>query len=244
VRSERAISNEPSDPVQVAEPSTTASPAAPPAPSAANDGYDAPERVPLPGTGLGAAPAWGIAGVLPSMPTSAPAPTVAPSARPVDRDRAGQVLRAALAAKDHALGLDLPGVGAVASAVAEAVRASEVPAESRSTFQVRLDASGRVTSVRPLRYSAGDSGAWARAAEIAVRRLAGTALAMIGAYSSGAIVTVEITSLLTLPSGSSGPKIHPGAPGGQIGTGASFDLSDIGAKPRRVVRSSYRVEPG
>jgi hypothetical protein len=226
----------PLEPIAPSSPSTE--PAAPP-PAATGEGYDAPEAVAMPGTGLGAAPAWAMPGVLPSAPTSAPAPTVAPRPRPVDRDRAGQILREAMAEKDHALGLDLPGVGAVANAVADAVRASDVPAASRSTFQVRLDATGRAVSVRAVRFSSGDAGAWQRAAEIARQRLGGLALAMIGAYAEGAVVTVEITSLLTLPSGSNGPTIQPG-----VGASGTFDLSDLGAKPRRVVRSSYRVVPG
>jgi hypothetical protein len=140
-----------------------------------------------------------------------------------------------MADKDHKLGLDLPGAGTVASAVAEGVRASDVPAESRSAFVVRLDATGKVTEVRAVRWSAGGADAYHRAASIAASRLVGRSIAMTGAYASGALVSVEITSLLTLPAGGSGPS--------RKGSSVSFDLSDLGAKSHRVIRSSYSVSP-
>lgn len=221
-------------PALTAEPAASATPAGP-----LPDEYGAPPGAD-PGValapGLGA-PIWALPGILPAQAPPRPAPTVAPKAAAIERDKAGQLLRASMASKDHKLGLDLPGAGTIASAVADGVRASDAPAESRSAFIVRLDAGGRVVEVRAVRWSAGGPEAYHRAASIAASRLSGRAIAMPDAYAAGALVSVEITSLLTLPAGGSGPS--------RKGSSVSFDLSDVGAKPHRVIRSSYTVKaPG
>jgi hypothetical protein len=231
---DRARGDEPpatGEPVLTAEPTASATPA---------DEYGAPAGPALPGLapapGVGT-PIWALPGILPTAPPPRPAPTVTPRAAPTERDKAGQLLRGAMAANDHKLGLDLPGAGTIAAAVADGVRASDTPAESRSAFVVRLDANGKVVEVRAVRWSAGDPEAYHRAASIAAARLAGRSIAMPGAFASGALVSVEITSLLTLPAGGSGPS--------RKGSSVSFDLSDVGTKPRRVIRSSYSVRaPG
>lgn len=211
-----------------AAPPTTA-----PTPSGGGDEYGGPvARLP----GVPGAPAWSLPGVMPNPGASLPAPTTSPRAPAVDRDKAGKLLRGSMAERDHGLGLDLPGAGTIAAAVAGGVRSSGTPEECRSSFVVRLSGSGRVTEVRALRWSTGDADAFHRAAQAAAAQLAANTLVMGGYAASGALVYVDIVSLLTLPSGGDGPT--------RKGLTLGFDVADVGSKPRRVVRSSYRITPG
>jgi hypothetical protein len=184
--------------------------------------------------GLGGVPIWQLPGVLPDRAGPPPAPTAAPPRRETPADRAGQVLREAMQSKDKALGLDLPAAGTVASAVAEAVRASDTPAVARATFEVRLSGAGKVLGARMVSASAGATEAWGRVASAAVARLAGRTLAMTGAFAKGARVYVSVVSSVRMPSGAtSGVQMQ--------GAGMAFDLSDIGANATRVVSSSFKV---
>lgn len=184
----------------------------------------------LPGIGGNA---WNIPGVVPDMGRPAPAPTVAPKPT-VDPKIATKVLDSAMKEKDKALGLDLPGAGTVASSVRAAVQATETPPESRATFEVRLSPTGQVLSVRVASSSGGSSETWARVAKIAQASLSGRTLAMTSSYAKGAVVYVNVQSLLTLPDGSKSAIERKGA-------GATFDVSNIGAHMQRVVRSSFSV---
>lgn len=158
---------------------------------------------PAPITGLGGTPAWAIPGVLGPSASPAAAPTAAPAARPVDSNIAGQVLSGSLQKKDHAIGIDLPAGGVVASTIADAVRASEAPPDSRATFEVRLGPAGDVLGVRVVSSSAGNAATWERVAKGAGAALRGRGLSMNGdAASKGATVTVKIESKLVYPAGS------------------------------------------
>ncbi len=178
-------------------------------------------------------PAWSIPGVVPDMGRPAPAPTVAPKPT-VDPKIATKVIASAMKEKDKGLGLDLPAGGTVASSVRQAVQATETPPESRATFEVRLSPTGQVLSVRVASSSGGTSETWARAAKIAQASLAGRTLAMTSPFAKGAVVYVNVQSLLTLPDGSKSAIERKGA-------GAVFDVSNIGAHMQRVVRSSFSV---
>ena len=148
------------------------------------------------------APVWGVPGVLAPLPAPLPAPTVVGAAPPVDRDIASKVIDGSLAKQDHDKGLDLPAAGTVASAVADAVRSSATPADSKATFEVRLGADGKVLGVRVVSTDGGDAGAWDRAAKAASGALAAKALAMRGeAAVHGAIVTVKVDSKQQYPWG-------------------------------------------
>lgn len=210
-------------------------PAPAPAPAPTDDYGGPPPAEPITAPGLGGTPVWTIPGVLPRQGLPPPAPTAAPARADTPTDKAGQLLRQAMSAKDKSLGLDLPAAGTVATAVAEAVRASDTPHTARATFEVRLSGSGQVLGARMVSATAGGAELWARVASAAMARLSGKALAMTAAFSKGARVYVSVVSSVRLPSGasSSGPKLQ--------GAGFGFDVSDIGAHATRVVSSSFKV---
>jgi hypothetical protein len=217
------------------EPAATAVPNAPP--GRAPDQYDALPEGPGDGIvrtpGLGG-PIWALPGTIPEAPRAAAAPTVAPSARPVDKDIAGIVVRQAMLENDRRLGIDLPGGGTVASAIGTAVRGTETPSVGRATFEVRLSADGRVLGVRVLSASGGGADAWDRAAKAAAAALAGRSLQMNSNYAKGALVYVDASSTMALPSGGTSGVSHEGS-------GMRFDVSDIGAHKSRSVKTSFRV---
>lgn len=184
--------------------------------------------------GIGGPPIYNIPNVLQPGGPPPPAPTVAPKARPTDKDIAGKLINESLREKDKAIGIDLPAAGSVASAIQTAVMASNTPNDAKASFEIRLSASGQVLGVRVIGSNAGDSAAWKRAADAAAASLAGRTLAMSGEYARGAIVTVSISSVTQAPSGNGS---------GLDGAGARFDLSNIGAHKRRVVRVSHSVRP-
>lgn len=183
--------------------------------------------------GLGGNAVWTMPGVIPSsVGAPAPAPTEAPARRPVDGDIGGKVVRDAMSARDKTIGIDLPAAGAVASVVADVVRGSDVPDVSKGSIEFRVGANGQVLGYRVITTRGGSSDAWDRAARAAAARLSGSGLAMTGAYTRGATITVDVSSNLELPAGGKG---------GFTGTGMTFDLSNIGAHTRRMVRTSFRV---
>jgi hypothetical protein len=183
--------------------------------------------------GVGGPSVWAMPGVLPSAAAAAaPAPTVTPAARPVDSDVAGRVVRDMMATRDKALGLDSPAAGTVASAVGVAIRSSDVPNVARGTLEIRLGPSGEVLSVRVVSMSGGSSDQWARAAAAVKASLAGRGLTLSSEYAKGATVTVSVVSNDQPPAGSKG---------GFTGTGASFDLSNLGAHTARHVRTSFSI---
>ncbi|APR84680.1 Hypothetical protein A7982_10029 [Minicystis rosea] len=215
---------------------TTAEPQnPPPAPSATSTNkFDdlPPEQrggvlgVPVPGMN---GPVWSMPGVLPGPATAAPAPTVAPAPRPVDKDIAGIVIRDAMAKKDKDIGLDLPMAGSMSSAVRTAVYNTELAAGTKGSIECRVSAAGRVSGCRLVGSNGGSVGAWNQAVQAATA-VAGGALS--GQYASGAVVTIDISITQGPPSGSSG---------GLKGAGATFDVSNIGAHVTRSVRTSHRV---
>jgi hypothetical protein len=222
-------------------PTTTAEPAAEnpaPAPTARKPDWDelpAERRgvLGVPGVpGLSGPGVWALPGVLPSgTPAAAPAPTVAPAPRPVDPDIAGKVVRDVMSKKDKKLGLDSPAAGTVAASVATAIRGSDVPNVARGTIEFRIGPNGQVLGVKVISMSGGTADQWQRAAQAAAAAVAGR-LVMTGEYAKGMTVSVDVTSNVAPPAGSNG---------GFTGSGANFDLSNIGAHATRNVRSSFRV---
>ena len=199
--------------------------------------------------GVNGAPVWAIPGAVnvPQRPPSAPAPTTAGTVRPTDKDIAGKILRGEQAAKDKALGLDLPAAGTVAAALASAVRTTATPSTGRATYEVRLGPGGQVLSLRMVSSSGGAQDAWAEAGRMAAGNLARKKLVMSGAFAGGAVVMVDVASHLQLPAGGGSkfgsPAVKPGPPPGTAGGGFTFDLSNVGAHPTRVVTSSFRTTP-
>ncbi|WP_434045352.1 MULTISPECIES: hypothetical protein [Sorangium] len=186
--------------------------------------------------GLDGVPVWQLRGVLPDQAPPAAAPTAPPARRETSMDRAGEVLRETMRDRDKTLGLDLPAAGTIASVVADAVRSSETPATARAVFEVQLSGAGLVLGVRALSSTAGATALWALVAREAAARLAGRALAMTSAFAKGAKVYVTVSSSVKMPSGATSGGIH------QQGAGFGFDVADIGARPHRLVQSSFRVE--
>jgi hypothetical protein len=182
--------------------------------------------------GLGGDAVWAMPGVIQGGTSApAPAPTEAPKPRPVDRDIAGKVVREAMHDHDKTLGLDLPAGGTLASAVSEAVRASDVPDVSRGSIEFRIGPGGQVLGYRVLSQTAGGADAWDRMARAAAARVAGR-LVLSGEYARGAVITIDVVSNVQAPSGSKG---------GFTSSGAAFDVSNIGAHATRAVRASFRV---
>jgi hypothetical protein len=186
--------------------------------------------------GIGGRPVWTMPGVLPESGRPAPAPTTPGTPREVDKNIAGKVLNEELRARDKSLGIDLPAAGTVATAIGNAVRGSDTPNEGRATFVVRLSPTGQVLDVRLASASAGNQDVWQRAAQAAAARLRGKSLTMTGAYKAGATVYVDVVSAILMPDGSKGGVKRQGM-------GVGFDVSNLGANPSRVVKTSFRVVP-
>lgn len=180
----------------------------------------------VPGIG---GPVWTMPGGMPIAGPPPPAPTVAPAPRQVDRDIAGKVLRTELAKKDKEIGLDLPVAGSMASAVRTAVMGTALPTGTKGSIQCKVGANGRVSGCRVLASNGGSAGAWSTAVT-AASSVAGAALT--GQYAAGAIVTINVSVADTPPAGGKG---------GFTGSGASFDLSNLGAHATRQVRVAHRV---
>jgi hypothetical protein len=228
-----------------------------PSPPSPRDGFDPVPDERAGGTsvlGVDGPALWSIPGVLPPGASPSPAPTRPPAQRALDRNLAGHLLHDALERRDKQIGIDVPAAGTVAVAVADAVRSSPTPNVARATFVVRLDGAGRVRDVRVLGVTDGDAGAWQAVARAAASQLASRALAMPGAYARGAVVTVEVTSVVQFPSGTKsarakkllheeGAPTHVGVEDGALTASRSFDLSDIDAHETRVVSTRFTVQP-
>jgi hypothetical protein len=203
-----------------------------------------------PGTGLapgvGGRPVYTIPGAVAEAPRSAPAPTVAPPARTVPRDIASRVMGEAMRENDRKLGLDFPAGNTVASIVADAIRASSTPHTAKATFEVRLGPGGRLLSVRWLNSTAGTAGEWAQVTSMVTSRLSGREFHMPVAYAAGAIVLIGAVSRLQMPDGSAtgGPSLgRDGPPPSSVGGSMSFDVSNLGARPKRIVKASASSRP-
>ncbi|WP_437551579.1 hypothetical protein WME97_10200 [Sorangium sp. So ce367] len=163
--------------------------------------------------------------------------------------------------------LVFPAAGVLASAVAEEVSSSVVPPDSESSFELTLDAKGRLVSARFLKANTGNGDDFRRVAQAVLKRFSGRALAMNGDFAAGSRVTVHVTSRVVMPDGTSHgiptPTMKPGAgrsiiredslddhlrsphlapsPGLKLPKLTFLlDLANIGAQRRRVV--STRVE--
>ena len=167
-----------------------------------------------------------------AAPSQAPEANVAPG---VDR-----LMRDALQALDHSLGLDV--AGPLVGIAEELTRPSDTPTDGSAVFEVTLDEGGAVTGVRLVDSAAGRP-AWERLASqmVAAFRSRRVALRTKG---RGMIVTMEVSSRWALPSGqaaghaASDPYVKSGqGDGTYLVAGGHFDLSDIGSRPHRDVRA-------
>lgn len=183
-----------------------------PANAAPPSEYGATPALPILGNGSPfGAPAWTIAGVLPSGPdmpqgsSSATPGRVGPRATEVPaavRARADASLRDPITAHDRSLGLGNPGGTAISNAVADAVSGSSLPGEATGTFLVQVSGDGSVVGVRVQRFDNGDSKAWSNVAASAAASLGKKKIGLAGLGPKGAVVKVEVRSSVTYPSGS------------------------------------------
>jgi hypothetical protein len=170
-----------------------------------------------------------VPGASTSSATPAPEANMAPGIQ--------KSLHDALAARDHELGLD--SGGPLVAAAEDATRSNDAPENSRAVFEVTVDTNGDVTGVRVVDVSQGRP-AWDRVAMAYGAALRARKIPLRGqrGQGKGLVVTLEVRSRLTLPSGASGgidPKavMDGTSPGAQVG----FDLSDIGSRARRDVHA-------
>lgn len=194
--------------------------------------------------GLGTGPLWSMPGMIPETGRPKPAPTSIAAARPTDPKLPGRIISDVMRDKDRQLGLDLPGVGTIASVVKDAVRGSNTPEFAKATFEVRIAPGGRVTSVKVLNSSAGVLGDWNAVASAVSGRLSSNNFPLPEAFAAGAIVTVSVVSQLQMPDGSvSGRPSLAGGGANNVGGSMTFDTANIGARPKRLVAASASARP-
>lgn len=238
-------------------PSAAPAPSAEPAPYASNGTW----VVFGPSLGLGGTseinPFLGR-GALPAGSGTAGA-GVAASADPMfvpENKRAEQAVKDALRARDHALGLGPEGP--VLSALESATHSGFAPERGTATFLAVINEHGIVIDLKLVASStstkAGEHG-WEDVRQRAVKNLASAKIDMRGVKRAELQIAVEST--VKLPSGrdpnksavqpTAKPSVTkvetaaPGSPSGadvvQTATVATFDVTDIGAKPVRVVHA-------
>jgi hypothetical protein len=156
-------------------------------------------------------------------------PTRAEQSRELEKKIAQSMME-----RDRAIGFG--GGGPVVAALELATSAGTTPINGRAVFRVTTDAEGVVTKVIAVDVSEGRA-SWDEAAVRALRDLKGKKLRMPthGKPARGIAVRVEIVSAYRLPSGASAPIALPGSNSVERAPGLQFDVSDIGARRRRVV---------
>ena len=152
-------------------------------------------------------------------------------ARDEGNRQAGEAMRTSL--HDHDVALGLGGGGPVVKALEEAVSVSTAPNVSHAVLVAIADASGTVTEVN-VESSTGDPSSFRAIAEDVLARLRNQKV-RVPEGSRGLAVRVDVASSISPPSGGGvgldGPNTH-----------AHFDLSDVGARPRRVVHARILAE--
>jgi len=208
-------------------------------PSMPSEYYQPPSLDELNGTsglppGMGGKRLWQrYPGALPDDPLQMlPAPTQAPK-RKVDHQKATKLLRDGMRHKDRKLGLDFPGASAIASVIRGAVRASDAPFDCSGSFSVAVGPSGRVTRVVLNGYQGGTSSTWQAVQKSVKAQLAGRTFALKTAYAKGALVGVTVRSQMKMPGGGTG----------RSGATLSFDVTDVKARPTRVVSVGVSARP-
>ncbi len=208
------------------------------APEGADDTWSTPEEEGWapPGTGRNG-PIYRDPDLFAMSPDGPPAPSKAPRAKQVDRDAANRVLKDELRKKDKKLGLDLPAAGTVASIFRAAVLASDTPSTARAAFAVQLGPGGAVKAVKFVSSTHGTQAQWEAIAASVKAALNAQKLALTGDYAKGANISVNVQSKMQMPSGA---KVDAGL---ELSLTQTFDVSDIGARPKRVVSASASASP-
>ena len=134
------------------------------------------------------------------------------------------MLQTTMDERDRALGLG--GGGALVSAAHEALLGAAVPNRSNATFEITTDALGEVRSVRVVDADTGRK-EWEQVVPMIKQLLARKRL-RVPSGSRGVAARLQVDVAIRLPSGAQAAIGY--APGA-----VTFDLSDIGAIPKRVV---------
>ncbi|MBK8255254.1 MAG: hypothetical protein IPK82_21655 [Polyangiaceae bacterium] len=197
----------PNLPPTSAEPAQTASPVVSAAPSA--DAYTTPVgTVPIAGSQYRVGPSvWSVPGVLPSGP-DLPSGAGTASKGPVAAKAPGKgstVLRDDLRAHDQSLGIGTSGATAVSNAVADAVRASNLPADTTAVLVARIGGDGALLSVGVHSFSSGDAKTWNGVALAAAAAVGKKKLGLAGMGPKGAEVQVRVQAAVLSVSGSRDP---------------------------------------
>jgi hypothetical protein len=153
--------------------------------------------------------------------------------RTYDKDAARASIDKGMRHKDAQLGLDFPAAAAIAAALVEGVRSSDAPDECRGSFGVSVSPAGKVTGIGVGGFTGGDAATWNMAKKTALALLSSRIFEMKSSFAKGATVSVTVVSQRKMPGGGVG----------RTGTTFSFDVADIGAKPVRVVSSSFSAKP-
>ncbi len=206
-----------------------------PGPADPNDGFSAPEDPGLPGAGPGRE-IWRD-GKLLALEKAPAAPTEAPKEKLASRDSANDTIKDVLRKKDKKLGLDLPAAGTVASIIKAQVQGSDAPGNVSATFIVKLGPGGSVTSVSVGAINGGNASMWNAIASSAKGAIAARKLNLTEDYKKGAVITVNVQSKMSMPSGA-----EVGA-GLKLSLTQNFDVADIGASPVRVITAPFSVAP-
>ncbi|MDC0740486.1 hypothetical protein [Polyangium mundeleinium] len=242
------------------EPNPVPPPSSAPPPAGASDYDGPPDEPPRAGAlpALAGPPVWAVPGAMPREAAPTPAP-IRPTAQAVLAGSAEQAR--------------FPAAGTLASAVTEQVRSSSTPSDSDSTFLLTLDTRGQIASVDVVAAKGGDRKEWERIARAVKDQFAGRVFPMPTAFAGGGRVFVSVKSQLVLPAGTkdvvSNPR--PALMGGNtsivtlpgvrddrlsslmtthlppdaimIGFQFDFDVTNIGARKRRVVHTRVHAEP-
>lgn len=162
------------------------------------------------------------------------APRSAAAAEPSARPAVEQSLRAAMRESDRMRGFGPEGP--VLRALSDATSLSLAPFRGRAVFDVHAGSDGEVSRVELIEGD-GDNAGWMDARRIAVQELRGKKL-KVPSGATAMVMRIEVVSEWKLPNGASAS----GAFGGRRGDDGTPELtipdpSNIGAKPRRVVRT-------
>lgn len=197
----------PNLPPTSAEPVQTASPVVSAAPSA--DAYTTPVgSVPMAGSQYSVGPSvWSVPGILPSGP-DLPSGAGTASKGPVAAKAPGKgstLLRDDLRAHDQSLGIGTSGATAVSNAVADAVRASNLPADTTAVLVARIGGDGALISVGVHSFSSGDAKTWNGVALAAAAAVGKKKLGLAGMGPKGAEVQVRVQAAVLSVSGARDP---------------------------------------
>jgi hypothetical protein len=169
----------------------------------------------------------GIGGTNPFLPRR-------DDAEGVDHENKKNVLRDSLRARDMALGLGPQGP--VVEALRDAAYSSTAPANGKAIFEIHAGEGGVISLVDLVTT---EGGGWSDTQRVAKEKLASVKL-VLPRGSKGAVLRVEVTSKWSLPNGQrsneSGWGTRSAAETGNGSPAILFpDVSNLGAKPRRVV---------